>query len=67
MLTGLVGLAGGAAGSWAGFAYGANVEVECCARPQIGLFSYAAFGATLAANAGTLLLGAVREIVAFRR
>ena len=67
LLMGLAGLAGGVAGSWAGFSYGANAEVECCARPQVGLFSYAAFGATLAANGATFLLGAAREIFASRR
>ncbi len=67
LLLGVIGLVGGVAGSWAGFNYRAMAEVECCARPQIGIFSYAAFGATLGGNAGTLLAGVAREVLAYRR
>ena len=67
LLIGVVGLAGGIAGSWIGYQYGLNKEIKCCAEPPLSAFSYAAFGATLAANGGTLLLGVVREFVAFRR
>ena len=67
LLTAVVGTAGGLAGSWIGYEYGLNKDVECCAKPPFNAFSYAAFGATLAANGGTLLLGVVKEAVAFRR
>ena len=63
----LVGLIGGLAGSWMGYEYGLKRAVECCAQPPLSGFSYGAFGATMAANAGTFLLGAAREIVSQRR
>ena len=67
LLTSVVGLAGGLLGSWTGYEYGLNREVECCGDPPLSAFSYAAFGATLVANGGTLLLGVVREVAAYRR
>ncbi len=57
----------GVGGAWAGYGYGVNREIECCAKPAIGTFSYAAFGATLAANGMVLLLGIPREITTRRR
>ena len=57
----------GVVGAWAGYGYGVNREIECCAKPAIGTFSYAAFGATLAANGVVLLLSIPREIIARRR
>ena len=44
-----------------------NREIKCCSDPPVNAFSYAALGAAAAANAGTLLFGAVREVVTFRR
>jgi hypothetical protein len=63
----LLALLVGAVGAWAGYQYGANKEVECCAKPEIGAFTYTAFGATLAANGVVLLLGIGREIITRRR
>ena len=63
----LVTLLAGVGGAWAGYDYGSNREIECCAKPAIGIFSYAAFGATLAANAEVLLLSIAREIITRRR
>ena len=67
LLMGATGLAGGIIGSWMGYEYALNREIKCCSDPPINAFSYAALGATVAANAGTFLLGTVREIVNFRR
>ena len=67
LLIGFVGLGGGIIGSWIGYEFALNREIKCCSEPPINAFSYAALGATAAANAGTLLLGVVREVVTFRR
>ena len=67
ILIGAAGLAGGIIGSWIGYEYALNREIRCCANPPINAFTYAAFGAAAVANLATLLLGVVREIVAFRR
>ena len=50
-----------------GYEFALNREIKCCSDPPINAFSYAALGAAVAANLGTLLLGVVREIVTFRR
>ena len=63
ILTTLVALLMGGGGAWAGYEYGANREIECCATSEVGTFSYAAFGATFAANAAVLFLGIAREII----
>jgi hypothetical protein len=63
ILTTLVALLMGVGGAWAGYEYGANREIECCATSEVGIFSYAAFGATFAANAAVLFLGIAREII----
>ena len=67
LLIGFVGLGGGIIGSWLGYEFALNREIKCCSEPPVNAFSYAALGATAAANAGTLLFGVVREIVTFRR
>ena len=67
LLIGSAGLVGGIIGSWMGYEFALNREIKCCSAPPINAFSYAALGATAAANLGTLLLGVVREIVTFRR
>ena len=67
LLIGSTGLAGGFVGSWMGYEFALNREIRCCSEPPVNAFSYAALGAAAAANAGTLLLGVVREIVNFRR
>ncbi len=67
LLTAAPGLIGGVVGAWLGYEYGLNREIKCCSDPPVNSFSYAALGATLAANAGTILLGIVREIVTGRR
>ena len=63
----LLALLVGVGGAWAEYEYGANKEIECCAKPDIGAFTYTAFGATFTANAAVLLLGIAREIIARRR
>ena len=65
--TTLMALLVGVGGAWTGYEYGANREIECCASPEVGSFSYAAFGATLAANGAVLLLGIAREIISRTR
>ncbi len=67
LLIGSAGLGGGIIGSWMGYEFALNREIKCCSDPPVNAFSYAALGAAAAANAGTLLLGVVREIVTFRR
>ena len=67
LLIGFVGLGGGVIGSWMGYEFALNREIKCCSEPPVNAFSYAALGAAVAANAGTLLLGVVREVVTFRR
>lgn len=67
LLIGSTGLAGGFIGSWLGYEFALNREIRCCSEPPVNAFSYATLGAAAAANAGTLLLGVVREIVNFRR
>ena len=51
----LMAVAGGVLGGMAGYQYGANREIECCAEPQTAPFTYTAFGATLLANAAMYL------------
>lgn len=67
LLIGATGLTGGVIGSWIGYEFALNREIQCCSEPPLNAFSYAALGATAAANAGTLLLGVAREIFTFRR
>ena len=67
LLIGSAGIAGGIAGSWIGYEFALDREIKCCSNPPTNAFSYAAFGATAAANVCTLLLGIVREIVLSRR
>ena len=61
--TTLLALLAGVGGAWAGYEYGANREIECCATPEVGPFFSAAYGATMAANGAGLLLGIAREII----
>jgi len=67
LLIGSMGLGGGIIGSWMGYEFALNREIKCCSEPPVNAFSYAALGAAAAANAGTLLLGVVREVVTLRR
>ncbi len=67
LLIGSAGIGGGIVGSWMGYEFALNREIKCCSEPPINAFSYAALGAAVAANLGTLLLGVVREIITFRR
>ena len=67
LLIGSAGIGGGLIGSWMGYEFALNREIKCCSEPPVNAFSYAALGATVAANLGTLLLGVVRELVNFRR
>ena len=67
----LVCLAGGVIGALLGYQYGANREVDCCAEPRTTPFIYAAFGATIGANAAiylaTAATSAIRAIRTGRR
>ncbi len=67
MVVGPAGIAGGVVGSWVGYEHWLNREIECCAASSVNAFSYAAFGATVAANAATFLVGIGREITNLRR
>ena len=58
----LMALLVGLTGAWAGYEYGMNREIDCCARPEIAPFSSSAYGAVLAANGVLLLLGIAREM-----
>ena len=53
----LLAVIGGVIGGLAGYQYGANREIECCAEPQTAPFTYTAIGATLLANAAMYLAG----------
>ena len=63
----LLAVLAGVGGAWAGYEYGVNREIECCAKPQLAPFSYSAYGATLVANGVVLFLGMAREITIRRR
>ncbi len=54
----LVAIAGGLIGAMGGYEYGVNREIECCAEPRTGPFTFAALGAALAANIAVYLVGA---------
>ena len=49
-LTLLICVAGGVIGGLAGYQYGANREIDCCAEPQTTPFLFTAFGAAIGAN-----------------
>ena len=54
----LVAVAGGLLGAIGGYEYGVNREIECCAEPRTGPFTFAALGSAVAANIAIYLLGA---------
>ena len=56
-------IAGGLAGALGGYEYGANREIECCAEPSTGPLTFAALGATVAANIAVYLAGASGIVV----
>lgn len=53
----LVAIAGGLLGAIGGYEYGVNREIECCAEPRTGPFTFAAVGAAAAANIAIYLVG----------
>ena len=59
----LVCLAGGVIGALLGYQYGANREIDCCAEPRTTPFIYAAFGATVGANAVVYLIAAATSAI----
>lgn len=59
----LVAVAAGCCGAWLAFRYGAGVEPECCASPDLGPIAYAILGAVLFANAATVLCGIAGQTV----
>ncbi len=54
----VVAMAAGLAGALGGYQYGTNREVECCAEPRTGPFTFAALGAAVAANIAIYLVEA---------
>jgi hypothetical protein len=62
-ITILLAVLGALGGGWAGYQFGANNEITCCANPETAPFTYTAFGATLGANGVVLLIRIVREII----
>ena len=53
----LVATAGGLLGALGGYQYGVNREIECCAEPRTGPFTFAALGSALVANIAIYLVG----------
>ena len=56
--TTLVAIAGGLLGALGGYDYGVNREMDCCAEPRTGPFTFAALGAAAAANIVIYLVAA---------
>ena len=54
----LVAIGGGLLGSLGGYDYGVNREIDCCAEPRTGPFTFAALGAALGANIAVYLVEA---------
>ncbi len=61
----VIAIAGGLAGALGGYEYGANREIDCCAEPRAGPFTFASLGASAAANVTIYLVGAGG--IAFRK
>ena len=63
----LLAVVGGVLGGMAGYQYGANREIECCAEPQTAPFTYTAIGAAILANVAMYLaLAGSAALRAFR-
>ena len=60
-------LAGAILVGLAGYQYGANREIECCAEPRTTPFTYTAFGAMFGANAALYLATAALAIIRKQR
>ena len=58
LATVLIAIAGGLLGALGGYEYGVNREIECCAKPRTGPFTFAALGSAMAANIAIYLMGA---------
>ncbi len=58
-------LAAGVAGSWLAYGYGAGVEPECCASPQMGPIAYAVIGAVTGANLAAAVAGVTGQSLYF--
>ena len=63
VITVTLAMTAGFGGAWGGHEYGLNVETECCAKPEIEPFSYAALGAATLANAAVVLVVLAREAI----
>ena len=61
----LVAIAGGLLGALGGYEYGANREIECCAKPRTGPFTFAALGSAVGASIAVYLAEAAS--IAFRK
>ena len=55
-------VAGGVIGGLAGYQFGANREIECCAEPCTTPFTYTAFGAAIGANVVMYLVTATTAV-----
>lgn len=53
--------ASGVMGSWLAYGYGAGVQGECCASPDMGPIAYAALGAVAGSNVASLVCAAVGQ------
>ena len=62
-VTAVPALAAGILGAWAGYEYGSNREIECCAMPTVSPVYYTALGATLGANLAVVTISLFREFL----
>ena len=53
----------GAIGGWGGYSYGATIEVECCARRDVGAQELTVLGATIGANFMALCVAVTGHLV----
>lgn len=67
LLTAVVVIGAGVAGSWIGYVYGQNQEVECCAMPTVSPVYYTAIGSALVANAAGIVFAGVRAFITRKR
>ena len=62
-LLALVAIGAGIAGGWFGYSYGAGVETECCASPDIGPIAYTVLGAVIGANLAAVPYSVIGQLV----
>ena len=59
----LVVVVAGVAGGLGGYHYGAGLEPECCASPEMGPIAYTVLGAVAVSNVTALLFGVIGQTV----